>query len=249
VAIAPEAALRTLAEQIAPVLQLQSELGARWRMGLDVERARERLRAGLAAYDPLEVIGSAGALLVPYIRATAALERAGLASAAEASDARERNFQVLPLIASWLAGEPPPRERARYTAYRAAAVVATSILRRASADVRRELSLEGWSRPECPCCGGPPDFAAYEGAERQLVCSRCDTVWRTQIMGCLGCGATTEPALCHVKSSELGFALVVCNQCGRYLKEPLGRSIIDPPVERALTAQLDAAAEARGLRL
>ena len=238
-----------VAEQLAPLLQLHAELGERWRIGLDVERARARLVAGQVAYDPMEAIASAGNLLVPFIRATAALERAGLASAAEATEARERRFKLLPLVAGWIAGEPPPRERGRHAAYRAAALVASSVLRRTSAEVRRGVSLDSWLRADCPCCGGHPDFAVRDDHERRLICARCDASWPTLAPGCIGCGAAAAPAICRVASKTLGYALVICNACGRYLKEPLARKDIDPLVERAITAQLDAAAESRGLRI
>lgn len=241
--------VKGVAEQLAPIVRLHAELAGRWRIGLDVERARARLLAGQIAYDPMEAIASAGNLLVPYIRATAALELAGMASAAEATEARERRFRLLPLIAGWLAGEPPPRERARHTAFRAAALIASSVLRHTSAEVKRGVALDGWLRADCPCCGGHPDFAVREAGTRRLICARCDAAWPTRATGCIGCGASTAPAICHVASAAIGYELVICNACGRYLKEPLGRSTIDPIVERAITAQLDAAAESRGLRI
>lgn len=238
-----------VAEQIAPVVRLHSELESLWSAGVDLERARARLAMGLVAYDPMEAIAAAGSLLVPFIRATAAFERSGLASAAEATEAREREFSILPLIAAWLAGEPPPRERGRRIAYRAAALVATSVLRRTSAAVRAGISLEGWQRADCPCCGGHPDFAVRDGETRRLVCARCDTSWPARTEGCIGCGATDAPAICRVSTPAIGYELVICNACGRYIKEPLGRGDIDPIVERAVTEKLDAAAERRGLRI
>jgi hypothetical protein len=42
---------------------------------------------------------------------------------------------------------------------------------------------------------------------------------------------------------------VICHSCGRYLKERSGRPKHAPLVERALTAEMDAAAVRRGLRL
>jgi len=258
-ATSAEGIRQTVAEIIAPVARLQAELAREWPLALDVARARARLEAGAAAFEPLALIGSAGDLLVPYVRATVALERAGLAGDPEASQARERRHQVLPLVVAWLGGEPPPRDAAKATARRAAAIVARSVLRRAIAILRGaqpadaasrvEQRLAQWDRQTCPCCSGPPDFAVREADGRVLVCSRCDTTWRTTALGCLGCGARDAPTLARIVSPAIGYQLTICNSCGRYMKEPLDSRAIDPLVDRALTAELDAAAEARGLRL
>lgn len=254
-----ESIRRTVAEMIAPLVRLREELVAYWDLQLDVDGARARLEAGAAAFEPMKVLAAAGNLRAPYQRATVALERAGLATEPEANEARERAGQVMRIVMSWLGGEPPPRDGARATARQAAALVGGSALRCAIAQLRgappqeraqRVASLlEGWERPSCPCCGGAPEFALRQGELRVLVCSRCDSSWRTSALGCLGCGAVETPTLARIHSPAIGFQLAICNSCGRYMKEPLDRSAIDPLVDRALTAELDAAAEARGLRL
>ncbi|MFL5577360.1 MAG: formate dehydrogenase accessory protein FdhE [Gemmatimonadaceae bacterium] len=253
---------QTLADVIAPLSRLEAELSQRWVLAVDVARARTRLESGVVAFEPLETIGAAGDLLVPFVRATVALERAGLISDPEAMQARERRYQIMPLIVSWLGGEPAPRDRARAAARRAAAMIAGSILRRASALLRApaapagevgsrsvERALEEWDRPLCFCCGGAPDFALRQGGTRWLVCARCDSTWRTSALGCLGCGAHEAPTIARVTCAALGYQLTICNSCGRYLKEPTEARPLDPLLERALTSELDAAAEARGLRL
>ena len=242
---------RGTAEQIAPIVSLQGDLEARWPLALDVTRCHARMMAGQVAYDPLEVIGSAGNLLVAFVRATVAIERAGLMSEDEAIQARERRFQLMSLIAGWLSGEPMPRERVRSAARRAASLVASSILRRASRDLQAAGVIpRDWPRPVCPCCGGAPDFAFTSANDRRtLLCARCDARWETTARGCLGCGETEAPMLARIASPALGYALMICNPCGRYIKEPLDPSDLDPALDRVLTQQLDAAAEARGLRL
>src|SRR3954471_9618901 len=110
-----EALRRTIAEMIAPVARLHEELVAYWDLDIDVERARSRLEGGAPAFEPAAVLAAAGNLRAPFVRATVALERAGLATDPEASEARERVSQVMRLVMSWLGGEPPPRDGARAT--------------------------------------------------------------------------------------------------------------------------------------
>lgn len=239
-----------LHDQLAPVLALRDEIARAFQPAFDVERARQRVAAGLPAYDPLEAIGSAGDLLVPFVRATVAVERSALAPARDMMAARDARFEILPLIAGWLASEPVPRDRVRAGARRAAAVIAHAVLRVSSAYVLDGRPAPRTARPMCPCCGCAPDFTRVSAtADRSLVCARCDTEWGTAREGCAGCGAASAPSIAHVESPLLGYRLVLCNPCGRYLKEPIAPWSDDVTIERALTAQLDAAAEARGLRL
>lgn len=247
---AVESVRRAIAEQLAPVTSLREDLERRWTLAIDIERARHRLRCGQCACDPMETIGSAGNLLVAYVRATVAIERAGIVSDEDAIQARERRFQLMPLIAAWVAGEPMPRDHVKRAARRSAALVAGSILRRASRDVLGDSGAPSdWTRASCPACGGSPEFTFEDGGVRHLVCSRCDTRWPTAERGCIGCGAREAPMLARVLSPAIDYALVVCNPCGRYLKEPLHPAALSPEIDRILTQQLDAAAEARGLRL
>jgi formate dehydrogenase maturation protein FdhE len=249
-----------LQDQLAPVLELRDEIARTFRPAFDVDRARQRMAAGQQAYDPLEAIGSAGNLLVPFVRATVAVERAALAPAREMMAARDAGLELMPLIAGWLASEPVPRDRVRAAARRAAAVIANAVLRVSSAHVLGGRPAPRGARPTCPCCGCAPDFTrtttvgvdangSRAGGVRTLVCARCDTEWATTSTGCAGCGSSTAPSIAHVESPLLGYRLVLCNPCGRYLKEPTAPWSDDVTIERALTMQLDAAAEARGLRL
>lgn len=238
-----------LADQLEPVLLLRDELARLRRPGIDLAHARERLAAGLTAYDPLEAIGSAGNLSVPFVRATVAVEKSGLALAREASEAREYVDDLMPLITGWLGCEPTPRDRVRAAARRAAAVIANAVLRATSQALLEGIGVPRTQRATCPCCGSAPEFSREDDTHRLLACARCDAVWETSLRGCLGCEATLPPAIAHVEAPLLGYRLVMCSPCGRYLKEPLGPTASDPAIERALTAQLDAAAEARGLRL
>lgn len=244
-----DAARRALAEQLAPVVALHAELSRRWSFTLDLKRACARVRSGTRAFDPLAVIESAGELALPFLQATKALERAGLVSNEEATRARERRPELVPLLAAWLAGDAAPADPVRAVARRAAALVGGTILHRAAMEVGEHVPLNELERRNCPCCGGPAEFAVGEAGRRLLICARCDTTWRSSVSGCLGCGATDEPTLAHVFSPALDYRLVICNACGRYVKARRTSEAIDPLLERSLTALLDEAAEARGLRL
>ena len=241
---------RAVSEQIAPLREVAADVESAVGPIVDNDAARERVASRLTAYDASRVIAGVGSLLVPFVRATIALERAGLATETEAADARDRRFQLAPLIGDWLNAEPMPRDPAKVTARRAAAIVLGAVLRCVSAAALKDVSLAAWNRAHCPGCGGPPDFVECAApGERVLACSRCDTRWRAAAPGCLGCGAIDAPELARILSGSLGYTLVICNACGRYIKEPLEALGTDLLAERVLTAQLDGAAEARGLRL
>lgn len=251
-AIAPavDTVRQLTADSLAPILELHAELVASASPPLDVARARERLRAELVAYDPAAVLAASRTLAAAFDRAAMALERAGLASNADATRAREARDTVLALALAWLGGQPRPLDPVRAVALRAAGLVAHALLVRASRELLEGAPLRRPTLGSCPCCGSPPDLAVVAGRERLLVCSRCDARWSGIPTGCLGCGASTEPALARVESRALGYRLAICNACGRYLKERLTNGgEFDPLVERALTAQLDEAAELRGLRI
>lgn len=239
---------RSLTQQLAPVTSLQSELIVSWNLPLDRDAAIARVRAGEQAYEPLEMVGSAGDLIVPYLRATVALERAGIADAEACSAARTEKLRVMEHIVAWVGGEMLPVLEPRRTGRLAASLVAGSVLRRASADVRAGTSISGWTRACCPCCGGPADLAMLRPRRRTLICSRCDARWDAAPHACLGCGASGEPTVVRIASPMPDYDLCICNQCGRYLKERRGTASLNLLVERAMTAQIDVAAEMRGLR-
>lgn len=238
-----------IAEQLAPVLQLHQALRREARLSLDLERVAARIDANAPAFDPLMVISAAGDLEVGFWRAIRAFERAGLATTSSASAARQRSWDVAELASGWLVGERAPTDPAAALALRAAALVASAVLRRGAEQVALVATFDAWEGSICPCCGGSPDLALAHGSTRTLICSRCDAAWERWMSGCLGCGASRAPTMGRVRSPYLGYTLAVCHACGRYLKERAGRAPCEPLVERALTEELDAAAELRGLRL
>jgi len=104
-----------------------------------------------------------------------------------------------------------------------------------------------WYRGRCPICGGEPDLAALErgSGRRRLLCSRCDSEWTFQRIGCPFCGNDEPRQLAYYPSDDQVYRLNVCEQCRRYLKtidlrQVAGERLL--PAERILTVAMDVAA-------
>ena len=247
--IARESATYSFGDDLAPLVRVHAEL-SRFKLGpTRAKRARTNLSEGRVAFDPHEVLRSASDLDASLARVATAFEMCGMASARELEAFRKGYAVAAPLLKAWLVGERGSSDQGRRLALRAAAVVGNAILRSAAAQASKGTSLKGWQKTTCPCCGGPPDLAVRSESARTLVCARCDTQWDAPTTGCLGCEATRPPTFVRVDALDLGYDLLVCHACARYIKERRGHEIESPMVERSLTAELDAAAERRGLRI
>jgi FdhE protein len=104
-----------------------------------------------------------------------------------------------------------------------------------------------WYRSRCPICGGEPDVAALErgNGRRRLLCSRCDSEWTFQRVGCPFCGNEDPSQLAYYLSDDQVYRLNVCEQCRRYLKTIDLRQVAGERLlaaERVLTAAMDVAA-------
>lgn len=238
-----------VADQFGPVLQLQQALRASVRPVVDVKDAQARIASRRPGFDPVRILSRARTVVTAFDRCVDALEVAGLASSTAVTTLRQQQHDARSLAISWAAGESAPSTTTQRLAQKAASLVAGAILQSNARVVMQKLPLDSWQRPVCPSCGGAPDLAFVDGARRALVCSRCDTSWPVNTRGCIGCEATGAPTIARVRSPYLGYDLVICHACGRYLKERIGRAQHPPLVERALTAEMDAAAVRRGLRL
>jgi FdhE protein len=113
------------------------------------------------------------------------------------------------------------------------------------------LDDSAWYRGRCPICGGEPDLAALEreSGQRRLLCSRCDSEWTFQRIGCPFCGNDDPRRLAHYLSEDQVYRLNVCEQCRRYLKtidlrQVAGERLL--PAERILTVAMDVAARDAG---
>lgn len=240
-------ASRTLAEQLQPLVRIHTVMRDRGYASVDVSRARERIQQGRSAFDAAALLYTAGDLNRAFSRTAAAFERTGIESSARIETLLRTPIDVTAHTIAWANGDSSPGDQTLRVARKVAGVVGNAVLSRVAHDIM--VKNDGaWKRPHCPCCAASPDLALAIDTERTLVCWRCDTNWRTEHRGCLGCGASNSPTMVRVPSPYLGYELAICNSCGRYLKERRGGLTHDLLVERALTAGLDAAAQQRGLR-
>jgi len=244
-----ESAPIAFGDELGPLVRLHTELG-RFRLpAARVKRARSNLADGRIAFDPNEVLRQAGDLDVSLAKMATAFEMCGMASPRALESFRKGYAIAQPLLKAWLVGERGSSDEGRRLALRAAALVGNAILRSAAAQASKGSSFDEWKKPTCPCCGGPADLAYRASGMRLLVCARCDTRWQAPTLGCLGCEASRAPTFVRVDALDLGYELLVCHACARYIKERRGDGMQSPMMERALTAELDAAAERRGLRI
>lgn len=240
----------TTAEQFAPVLRVHADLIRESAPAVDPAGARTRIANGQVAYDAIRVVRSCGDLSARFSRVLEAFQVAGFASNQDCHDLMGRALDVDEIVCGWLTGDRAPRDVRRGIARQASIIVANAMLRAASDRVGAPSTWRKWTRAVCPCCAGSPDIALLErGANRTLVCSRCDAQWRAARASCLGCDATEDLGIARIGNPELGYDLVMCHACGRFHKERARRGMAALIVERALTADLDFAAEQRGLRI
>jgi FdhE protein len=122
-------------------------------------------------------------------------------------------------------------------------------LQRASEVILPQLDLSLWAQSHCPICGGRSNFALLEqerGA-RQLMCSRCNSIWPYARVGCPFCESREKQM--YFPSEDGVYRLYVCPACNHYLKTMDLREVfreVHPEVERLLTVGMDLAAQQEG---
>jgi len=238
-----------MADELGPLVRVHTELGKFRLSAVRVKRARTNLAEGRIAFDANEVLRAATDLDASLGRVATAFEMCGLASPRALDSFRRSYASANPLLKAWLVGERGSSDEGRRLALRAAALLGNAILRSAAEQVSKDSSFSEWKKSTCPCCGGPPDLAIRDEAVRTLICARCDTRWPAPTVGCLGCESTRPPTFVRVDALDLGYELLVCHACARYLKERRSDGIQLPIIERTVTIELDSAAERRGLRI
>jgi FdhE protein len=127
---------------------------------------------------------------------------------------------------------------------------ARPFLARTIETLHQRVSLEPWSRPYCPFCGGDAELALLlRPGERRLACGRCTGVWPFPEHACPHCDNRLPGYQTSFTSRDGRYRLVGCDACRRYIKAFDARKADRPfilDVDTIATLPLDAAALQRG---
>ena len=202
-------------------------------------------------YDALRVLQSCGDLRPRFVRVLDAFEVSGFVSNDDRRALLDGELDVDDLVSGWFTGDRTPRDPRRRVARQAAIVVGNALLRAASARVGAPAAVEGVDARRVPLLRRLARHRA--GGARRATRSSCargaTRSGAPDATGCLGCDTDDSPAIARISNPELDYDLVMCNACGRFIKERPRRGVESFIVERALTTELDLAAEQRGLRI
>ncbi len=121
----------------------------------------------------------------------------------------------------------------------------------ASETILPQLDLTLWRKGTCPICGGRPNFSILdeETGARELMCSRCDSLWRASRLNCPFCAAGEKTT--YYSSEDDLYRLYVCPECKQYLKAVdlrKAQRVVLPVIERLLTVRMDLTAIEEGYR-
>lgn len=225
------------------------------RVALSGEEASARLRQGdpLLSPESLGVDGQALAGLCDQIGLIVAERRPELAETLAKIRAwlGERRQRIEPLAGEYLReGWVREGEEAGLDGKLLAFILNNALrpfLRAQAQALGLSVDDSVWYRGRCPICGGEPDLAALEreSGRRRLLCSRCDSEWTFQRVGCPFCGNEEPRQLVYYPSEDQVYRLSVCERCRRYLKtidlrQVAGERLL--PAERILTVAMDVAA-------
>ncbi|MEO5822379.1 MAG: formate dehydrogenase accessory protein FdhE, partial [Vicinamibacteraceae bacterium] len=122
-------------------------------------------------------------------------------------------------------------------------------LTRAAAALLPSISVADWGRATCPVCGGEAEFAAWNGADRRLVCGRCAAQWPFDPARCPHCLDADESSRQIFLDPTRAYRVEACTRCRRYVKgldeERAGRGVLTA-YDPIATIPLDAAAAQLG---
>lgn len=84
----------------------------------------------------------------------------------------------------------------------------------------REEIPSNWRQSYCPVCGGWADMARYDEKKSRYrcICERCSTEWTVVRDACLFCGESDEEQRGFYSSEDDLHRVMVCDNCGNYLK-------------------------------
>ena len=131
-------------------------------------------------YDALRVLRSCGDLVPRFVRVLDAFEVAGFVSNDDRRAVLDGELDVDDLVSGWFTGDRTPRDPRRRVARQVAIVVGNALLRAASARVGAPVDLEAVDARRLPLLRRrrPTSRCVERGAQRTLVCARCDAQWR-----------------------------------------------------------------------
>jgi hypothetical protein len=122
-------------------------------------------------------------------------------------------------------------------------------LTRAAAALLPRLAAADWQRGTCLVCGGDPEFAAWNGGERRLVCARCAAHWPFDPSRCPHCLDGDDSSRQRFADPSRIYRVEACTRCRRYVKgldeERAGRGVLIA-YDSIATIPLDAAAAQLG---
>lgn len=123
-----------------------------------------------------------------------------------------------------------------------------------AADAAKADYPDQWRKPYCAVCGGWPDMARYDEKKSRYrcICERCSTEWAIVRDACLFCGESNEERRGFYSSEDDLHRVMVCDNCGYYLKvvndavaRRMGYSFV-LAAERLITPGLDLTAVQEG---
>jgi len=168
-----------------------------------------------------------------------------------------RDGQIEAVVSSWYdAAMAParrktdPRTHERELLDQVLLLAMRPFLARCAEALLPKLEIGEWGQPNCPLCGGEPEFAYINpAAERLLICGRCTGQWRFDPITCPYCENNDRSRITSFTSRDQRYRIYACDVCHRYLKAFDGRDGSRPAllaVDSIATLPLDAAAIQRG---
>ena len=237
------------AKSILPPPQIRDELAAQWRLEGGIPQL---------TFDQMSLEPASFAQLVSSITDVLLRHNPGWQADPSALTPQQlvelarEVFETWDTLTTPRAGAEKASDEERWPDHPTSLAVGFSLapyLQRASEVILPRLDLATWGRSYCPICGGRPNFALLdeEQGARQLMCSRCASLWPYRRVGCPFC-TTEEPSVYYASDDGL-HRLYVCQACKEYLKVAdlrVARRPVYPMVERLLTIGMDLAARQEG---